>query len=245
MTVTNQLELTQYCLRKLGAPLVEINITDEQMDDCINEGISYFRDYYWDGIEKMYLKHQIVQADIDNGYITLPDNIFGVNRIFPGPGSAGVNTNIFDLQYQMRMNDMRDLTSVSMVYYTQMMQHIDLLDQLLNTQKQFRFNKLTNKIYIDENWNYKEAVGAWLVFDCYSSFDVATTPKFWDDRWFKHYITALFKKQHGQNIKKFGGITLPGGVQIDGQAIYDEGVQEIKEVEDFIQNQAPLEWVMG
>lgn len=243
--VNSRSDLIEYCYRQLGAPMITINITDEQADDAVDAAISFFNDYYFDGIEKVYLKHQVTQCNIDDKYIVLPDNVFGVNRVFPMGGTTS-QTNIFDLQYQLRMNDLRDLTSTSMVYYQQVMSHISLLDNLLNTQKQFRWNKLTNKLYIDLNWEVKYAIGDWILLDCYTALDPEEAPKFWNDRYLKHYVTALFKRQWGQNIKKFNGITLPGGIQLDGQSMYDEGIQEIKDLEDELMNkQAPLEWIMG
>lgn len=239
-------ELIQYCLRKLGAPLVEINITEEQMDDVVEHSLSFYRDYYFDGIEKVYLKHEVTQEDIDNGYITLPDKIFGVNRVFPTNGATAAQTNIFDLQYQLRMNDFRDLTSTSMIYYAQMMQHMDLLDQLLNTYRQFRWNKLTNKLYLDQNWNVKDKVGNWILIDCYSALDPAEAPKFWNERSFKDHVTAALKQQWGANIKKFNGIQLPGGISLDGQAMYEEGKAEVEEIEQAILGKlSPLEFMMG
>ena len=244
--VTSRVELVDYCYRHLGAPLVEINMTEEQADDLVDEAIGFFRDYYFDGIEKAYVKHQIVETDMTNGYIILPDLVFGVNRVFPTAGTTSSQTNIFDLQYQLRMNDLRDLTSTSMIYYTQVMQHISLIDNLLNTQKQFRWNKLTNKLYIDQNWSKKVAVGEWILIDCYMALDPQEAPKFWDDRYFKKYCSALFKRQWGQNISKFGGITLPGGVTIDGDKIYEQGKQEADDIEaDIMTKLAPLEWVLG
>lgn len=239
-------ELIEYCKRKLGSPLVEINMTDEQYDDAIHEALSFFRDYYFDGIEQMYFKHQVTQTDIDNKYITLPDTIFGVRRVFNSTGTSSAQSNIFDLQYQIRMNDLRDLTATSIIYYTQVMQHLDLLDQTLNTYKQFRWNHLTNKLYIDENWTYKEAVGQYIVIDCYTALDPADAPKYWDNRTLKHYATALMKKQWGANIKKFSGVTLPGGITLDGQALYEEGKQEAEDVEtDIMGKLAPLEFNLG
>ncbi len=246
MAVTSREELVQYCYRKLGAPLVEINITDEQADDCVSEAMSFFRDYHWDGIEKMYFKHKITNEDITNKYVTLPNSIIGVNRVFPTSGLPTSSTNIFDLQYQLRMNDLRDLTSTSMIYYTQVMQHIALIDNLLNTYKQFRWNRLSNKLYIDQDWGTKLKLDEYILIDAYSVLDPDQSPKYWDERILKHYVTALMKKQWGSNIKKFGGITLPGGIQLDGQALYDEGKAEAEDIEqDIMGKQAPLEFVMG
>lgn len=246
MAASSREDLIQYCYRKLGAPLVEINITDEQADDIIDEALSFFRDYYFDGIEKVYFKHQVTAEDIANRYITLPDKIIGVNRVFPTTGTTAAQTNIFDLQYQLRMNDLRDLTSTSMIYYAQSMQHLDLLDQLLNTYKQFRWNRFTSKLYLDENWEYKETEGHYILIDCYAILNPDEAPKYWNDRLLKHYSTALMKMQWGSNIKKFSGITLPGGITLDGQSLYDEGKEEADQIEqDIMGKSAPLEWMMG
>lgn len=247
--VTNREELKQYCLRSLGAPLINIDVSDEQMEDRIDEAIAYFREYYFDGIEKVYLKHQLTQEDIDNQYIQLPDHVWSINRIFPFPtSSSSSQLNIFDLQYQLRMNDLRDLTSTSMIYYQQVMSHISLIDYLLNTQKQFRFNKLNGKLYIDDRWNANRGLGLdqWLIFDAYTALDPAESPKLWNERLFKEYTTALFKRQWGSNLSKYQGITLPGGITLDGQRILDEGKQEMEQIEEQIMNQlSPLEWYMG
>lgn len=243
--VTSRADLVQYCYRVLGAPLVEINITDEQADDIIDNAIDYFREFYFDGLESTFFKWQVTQTDIDNKYITLPDNIWGVKRVFPATGVTNASTNIFDLSYQLRMNDLRDVTSTSMIYYTQMMGHLALLDNLLNTQKQFRWNRITNKLYIDQDWSSKDPLDTFILIDAYAVIDPTVNMKFWDDRYFKKYCVALFKKQVGQNIKKYNGIALPGGVTIDGQAMYDEGVKEATDLEMWIANQAPLEWFLG
>jgi hypothetical protein len=143
------------------------------------------------------------------------------------------------------MNDLRDVTSTSMIYYTQMMGHLALLDNLLNTQKQFRWNRLTNKLYIDQDWSVKNPLDTFILIDCYTVIDPTVNTKFWNDRYFKKYCVALFKKQNGQNIKKYNGIALPGGVQLDGQAMYDEGVKEATDLEMWIANQAPLDFILG
>lgn len=244
--IVSRQNLIDYCLRHLGSPLVEINITEEQEDDCISEAVQYFIEYYFDGIEKMFFKHLVTTDDVTNGYVILPDTIFGVNRVFPTTGTSSSQTNIFDLQYQLRMNDLRDLTSTSMIYYTQVMNHIDLIDQLLNSQPQFRFNRFSNRLYIDQNWSYKWAPGEYIVADCYSALDPAACPRFWGDRLLKKYSSALMKKQWGQNISKFQGITLPGGVTIDGNALYESGKTEQEEVENEILSKlSPLEMVIG
>ena len=244
MSVTNKEELAAFALRALGEPLVEVDITDEQKADLIDEAIEFFRDHYFDGIEKMYLKHQITAQNIADGYILLPDLIFGVTGIW----SAGTltSTNIFDVQYQLRMNDLRDLTSTSLIYYNQVMSHIALIDQMLNTSKMFRYNKLNNKLYIDQNWTAKAIEGNYYIVECYRALDPVEVPKLLDNRLMKKYVTALFKRQWGQNISKYTGITLPGGITIDGASIYQQGKDEQDEVEDFIiQNSGPCEMFIG
>lgn len=245
--VTNKESLKSYVLRELGDPLIIIDVTNEQLEDRVDEAISFFREYYFDGIEKVYLKHQITAEDITNEFIALPDTVWSVNRIFPYPvSSASSAVNIFDLQYQLRMNDLRDLTSTSLIYYQQMMSHVALIDHLLNTQKQFRFNKLNGKLFIDQKWGSTLLEGAWLLLDVYTALDPEESPKLWNERLFKQYCTALVKRQWGANLSKYQGVSLPGGVTIDGAGIYDDGKNEVKEIEDLIMNQlSPLEWQMG
>lgn len=248
MAVTNREDLKQYAYRALGAPLLTIDIADEQAEDRVDEAISFFREYYFDGIEKVYLKHEITLQDQTNEYITLPDHVWSVNRIFPYPtSSSSSSVNIFDLQYQLRMNDLRDLTSTSLIYYSQAMSHIALIDNLLNVQKQFRFNKLNGKLYIDQSWSSVGlGVGQFILLDVYTALDPATSPKLWNERLFKEYVIALLKRQWGSNVKKYQGIQLPGGVTIDGQSLYEEGKAEQEAIEETIMTQlAPLEFQMG
>lgn len=248
MAVTNRDQLKEYALRALGAPLITIDIADEQAEDRIDEAIAFFREYYFDGIEKVYLKHEITSQNQTDKYITLPDHVWSVNRVFPYPTSSSTSSvNIFDLQYQLRMNDLRDLTSTSLIYYSQAMSHIALIDNLLNVQKQFRFNKLNGKLYIDQNWtSVGLGVGQFILLDVYTALDPSTSPKLWNERLFKDYVIALLKRQWGSNVKKYQGIQLPGGVTIDGQSLYEEGKAEQEAIEENIMNQlAPLEFQMG
>ncbi len=248
MPVTNREQLKAYAFRALGAPLINIDVSDEQAEDRIDESIAFFREYYFDGIEKVYLKHLITAEDVTNKYITLPDSVWAVNRVFPTvTSSSSSSTNIFDLQYQLRMNDLRDLTSTSLIYYSQAMSHLALIDNLLNTQRQFRFNRLNNRLHIDQRWGTEGLnEGQYILLDAYTALDPSTSPKLWDERLFKEHVTAMIKKQWGSNVKKYQGIQLPGGVTIDGQSLYEEGKAEVAEIEDNIMNQlAVLEFQMG
>lgn len=245
MPVTNKQELKDYVLRALGAPLVEIDITDEAFEDRISEAIDFFREYYFDGSDRVFYKHKVIQADIDNKYITLPDYIWGVNSIAPA-NTSSTSPNIFDLQYQFRQWDMSNMLSTSLVYYTQVMQHLDLLDITLNVQKQFRFNRNDGKLYIDTDWTNKLPLDSWILVDSYSAIDPDGSPKFWNNRTFKEYTIALVKKQWSLAYSKYDRIQLPGGVVIDGKTMYAQAVEECKEIEkEIIDNQSPLGFFLG
>lgn len=246
MAVNSRQSLKEYCLRALGAPVLEINVDDDQLEDRIDEALEFFRLYHYDGIEKTYLKHQITQEDIDNKWIPMSDLVFGVERVLPITQGAANSKNIFDLQYQLRLNDLYDLTSTSVIYYTSVMQHLSLLDMVLNGHIIWRFNRFQNKLFLDINWANDVQLGNYVIVECYRAMDPNEYTRLWGEPWLKHYTTTLFKKAWATNLKKFSGLQLPGGVTIDGNALYDEAVGEIKELEDDLMNKsAPLDWFMG
>lgn len=246
MAVTSRSGLIKYCLRALGEPVVEINIDEGQVEDRVDEAIEYFRQYHFDGIEKVYLKHNITQENIDNKYIEVPDLIYGITKVYPIASGTSTSKSIFDLQYQLRLNDLYDLTSTSVMYYTQVMSHLALLDMTLNGHPLYRFNRLSNKLYIDTVWQEKMEVGNYILVECYRAMDPETATRMYNETWLKHYTTALIKKQWAINLKKFSGMQLPGGVSIDGPALYVEAMTEIKDLEDEMLNKsAPLEWFLG
>lgn len=244
MAVTTREQLKQYCLRALGAPVLQINVADEQLEDRIDEAIEYFRLYHYDGIERMYLKHKIVQSNIDTQSVTIPDYVYGVKRIIPfRQGSS--SQNLFDVQYQLRLNDLYELTNTSMIYYSMVMQHMALLDQMLNGYPQFEFNRLSSKVYFEVN-KTKLILDDWMIIECYRALDPAVATKMWAEPWLKQYVEALFKKQWATNVKKFQGMQLPGGVTIDGQSMYLEATQEIQQLEDELRDKsAPLGFIVG
>jgi hypothetical protein len=181
----------------------------------------------------------------DKRYITTPDLVYGITRVLPF-SQASSSKSLFDLQYQLRLNDLYDLTSTSIIYYKTVMSHLALLDLELNGHPLFRFNRRNSKLYLDINWDADVALGDFVVVECYRALDPAEATKVWDEAWLKHYVTALFKKQWATNIKKFSGIQLPGGVTLDGDKLYDEATGEVKELEDELQNKsAPLEFFLG
>jgi hypothetical protein len=319
MAVTTKEQLKQYALRALGAPVVEINVDDDQLEDRLEEAVEYWRVYHPDGVEKLYMKHVISASELrlttnnadqfpvsgivtgatsgatavvttetsrlssgnmvlvknvkgtfvpgetvtvgtvtatlgtpavvlgsyDKRYIEIPDLVYGITRVLPF-SQASSSKNLFDLQYQLRLNDLYDLTSTSIIYYKTVMSHLALLDLELNGHPQFRFNRRQSKLFLDMNWESDVALGDFIVIECYRALDPTENVKVWDDSWLKHYVTALFKKQWAVNIKKFQGIQLVGGVTLDGNALYDEATGELKELEDELQNKsAPLEFFLG
>lgn len=323
MAVASREQLKQYALRALGAPVIEINVDDDQLEDRIDEALEYWRQYHHEGIEKVYLKHQIkasrlflttpvaetfplgvtvrgvtsgatakvviqtdkqssgtelivryvegefqaseqiqttdgtaitatltatnfyVAGETETKFIPLPDIVYGVTRMLPFAGTQ-TSKSMFDIQYQLRLNDLYDLTSTSIIYYKQVMGHLSLLDLELNGKPMFRFNRMQSRLYPDINWDVDVAPGDYVVLDAYRALDPTQFTRVWNESWLKHYVTALFKKQWAVNLKKFNGIQLVGGVTIDGQAMYDEAVGEIKELEDSLQGKsAPLEFFLG
>lgn len=238
-------QFKDWCLRQLGHPVIEINVDDDQVEDRIDEAFQYIQQFHFDGVERWYLPHQITAEDITNKYITIPDNIIGVTRIFSLGASSSVR-NMFDLQYQMRLNDMSLLTTGSIVYFTQMQQHLRLLDMTFNGEQPVRFNRHTNKLYIDMSWD-KVTVGQYIVIESFIIIDPDTYTKIYNDRMLKKLATAYIKKQWGNNMKKFGGMQLPGGIMLNGQQIYEEAVQEIAEIEALIRDtyEEPPQFLIG
>lgn len=247
MAVTNRQEMKEYCYRALGAPLVDLDVTDEAVDDRIDEALDFFREYYFDGADHCFHRHVVTQEDIDNGYITIPDNIWGINSIYPVSNSGNANGDIFSYEYQFRSSDMmRNLSSTNLVYFQQVMSYFTLVENLLNVQLQFRFNRNEGKMYIDTNWENRLPVGTWIMTDCYAVMDPNVNTKFWNNRRFKEYCIALVKQQWARAYSKYDNIQLPGGVTISGEKLMREATEERKEIEDdIINNQTPLQFFIG
>ena len=235
-----------WCLRQLGFPVLDINVDDDQVDDAVDQALQYFQDFHFDAVERWYLKHQLTETDKTNKYIPISDNIIGITRIFP-VGSTNASVNMFDLRYQLRLHELYDFTSTSYVNYVLTQQHIRTLDLLFSGEVPIRFNRNTNKLFIDWDWNYDLDVGEWLIIEGYIILNPADYTKVWNDRLLKRLSTAYIKKQWGTNMKKFQGMQLPGGIMMNGQQIYNEAIQEIQEVEQLIRNtfEIPPEFILG
>lgn len=249
---TNREQLKDYCLRKLGFPVIDINVDDDQLDDRIDDALTKFRDYHYDGTEEVYLAHQVTAGDIANSYITLADSIVGVNRVLPLNSDTISSTNsqgfnIFDINYQIRLNDFYNLLSSSYTYYVIAREHLAMLDLIVTGELPYTFNKKTNQLRILMDWNGRVAVDDYLVFHCYRVVDPASYTKVWSDTWVKAYTTALFKMQWGSNITKYTNYTLPGGLVVNGEKIYNDAVLEIEKLAAELREtyEAPPQMLVG
>ena len=238
-TPTTRATFKEYCLRRLGKPVIDINISDDQAEDRIDDALRYYWDYHFDGTEKTYYKHQITAEDRINKYITLPENIIGVVSIFP-IGDPSIRANdLFSIRYQIALNDLYTLTSVSMVpYYTTFM-HLGLIQEMLVGKQPIRYNRNRNICHIDMDWNILND-GEWVVLEAYEVVDPTTYVDVWKDQWLLRYTTALMKKQWGTNLTKFTGLQLPGGVQFNGEKIYDDAAAEVDKLETEMINSYSL-----
>ena len=267
---TSKSTFKEYCLRALGKGVIDINVSDDQADDRIDEALQYFTNYHSDGIERVYLKHKLTEAEVtrmttnedavtatdkidssitadwlqQENYIPTPESVLSVVKVYPLTDK--LITNMFDVRYQLRLNDLYDLTSTSIVYYTTVMGHLSLLDMMLNGKTLYRFNRMQNRLFIDLDWRSDVKIGDFILVDVYKALNPNTYTKVYGEPWMKKYTTALFKKQWGLNLKKFSGLVLPGGVSMDGDGIYNEAMNEIQQLEDeLIGKGAPLEFFTG
>jgi len=253
-------ELIDYCKRKLGAPVLEINVDDDQIDDLVDDAIQYFQERHFDGVERMYLKYEISQADIDRGrgretngvgvvtttatstnisgygsitsnfyessnFIQVPDSVIGIEKIFKFDTSS-ISGGLFSIKYQLFLNDLYYFNSVELLQYSMTKSYLEDIDFLLTTDKQVRFNKRQDRLYLDIDWG-SQSVGNFIVIDCYRALDPGSFSQIYNDSFLKQYLTSLIKKQWGQNLIKFRGVKLPGGIELNGREIYEDAVREL------------------
>ena len=316
MALASRTDLQDYCLRRLGAPVIDINVDEQQVSDRIDDALQFWQEYHFDGVERTYVKHQVTgsqlklnlsvagnfqrnetvtggtsgatarvdtgegqyitieqvltgtfvageqitgsesgttatlsgsnhytEGDIEKGYIPISNNILGITRVFNFGGAATNNTRdgqLFDLMYQFRMNDLYNLMGADMVYYTVVQSHLTTLEKLLAGERQIRWNRKTDRLYIDTDWDKTYNVGDFIVAEAYAIVDPATYTEVYDDMFLKKYATALIKKQWGANMSKFSGIQMPGGVTLNGDQIFQEAAQEIVQIEEEMQKKYEL-----
>jgi len=252
MIPASRADLVNYCLRKLGFPVIEINIDPDQIDDRVDEAISLWQQFHFDAVTKVYMRHQVTQDDITNKWIPVDPFVIGVTRIFTLSteqvnSAATSNFNMFDINYQIRLNELYDFTSADYVYFELANQHIRTLEMLFLGEQQIRYNQYDNRLFIDVDWNGKVQAGSYIIAECWATLDPAITHTFWNDNWLKRYTTCLIKEQWGNNLKKFAGAQLPGGIAINGQQIYDEAITEKDLLEKELRDayEMPAEWLQG
>ena len=227
---TTKSEFKEYCLRKLGKPVIEINVDDDQVDDRIDEALRYYYDYHFDGSDKIYYKHAVTETDVTNKYITLPENIIGAVSVFSIGDPSVRADDLFNIRYQIALNDLYTLTNVSVVPYYMVMEHLALLTELLVGKVPIRYTRHKNRLYVDTDWG-NLAIGSFLLVEAYEVVDPVLYNDAWNDRWLQNYATSLIKRQWGSNLTKFTGMNLPGGVQFNGEKIYNDAVDEITKME--------------
>ena len=236
---SDRIAFKEYCLRALGKPVIEINVDDTQVDDRVDEALRYYWDYHFDGSEVVYYKHLISEEDKQNKFIILPENIIGAVKIFSLGFHSSGQDGLFNVQYQMALNDLVTISSFDIVPYYMMRQHLNLLQEVLIGEKPIRYNRHMNKLSIDMNWSLVE-VGQYLVVEAYQVVDPDVYQDAWSDRWLLRYATALIKRQWGNNLKKFGNMQMPGGATFNGQQVFDEAEEEIAAMEHEMINSYSL-----
>ena len=245
-TVTTREGLKDYCLRRLGAPVIEINVEENQIEDRIDDAFQFYREYHYDAVEMVYLKHQFTSTDITNQYISVPDAVVGVSRVLPFSNRSD-GTNIFSIRYQILINDLYSLMSTNIIYFYQVKQELELINQILVGVKPIRFNRHMNRLYIDMDWNSDAVAGDYIIVECYRILDPETYRDVYNDMFLKRYCTALIKRQWGENLKKFNGVQLPGGVSINADQIYQDALTEITQIESEMQSrfELPVDFFTG
>ena len=219
----------ELCLRRLGKPVIEINVDDDQVEDRIDQALAYYQDYHFDGTEKTFLKHAVTQTDLDKQYIDIPNSVIGIVNIFD-IGDATSTNNLFNIRYQIALNDLYDLSRYDLVPFYMNFMNIRMIEEILVGKQPIRYNRHVNKLHIDMDWE-KLNVGDFIVAHVYKKLDGDTYSDLWGDRWLAEYTTCLIKYQWGSNLSKFTGMQLPGGVQFNGADILSQAQMEKDKLE--------------
>ena len=269
---TTRKELVQYCKRQLDAPVLEINVDDDQIDDLVDDAFQYFNERHFDGVEKMYMKYKISEEDINRGsaknetgvgivtttatsvnsgagtftsswyetsnFIQVPDSVIGIEKIFKFDTSS-ISGGMFSIKYQLFLNDLYYFNSINLLQYAMTKSYLEDIDHLLTTDKQIRFNQRQDRLYLDLDWGAQQ-IDDWIIIECYRALDPDTFAGVYNDSFVKKYLTALIKRQWGQNLIKFKGTKLPGGVELNGREIYDDAVQDLADIKERMSTEYEL-----
>lgn len=242
--------LIDYCKRRLGDPVLEINVDEDQIEDRVDEALQYYQEYHSDATTRTYMKHAVTQTDINNEYIPISSDILYVSKVFPLSSSFNSSFNFFDIKYQMMLNDIADLQNFAgdLAYYEQMQQYLSLLDMKLNGHPQTQWSRHQDRLYIFGDFNDNDIkVGEYIVAEVYTLVDPDTHTSIYNDLWLKEYTTALIKQQWGMNLIKFEGVQLPGGVVLNGRQLYDDATTEIENLRQRIreEHEFPADFFVG
>ncbi len=256
-------QLIDYSLRKLGAPVLEINVDDDQIDDAVDDAFQFFNERHFDGVERMYLKYKITDEDVNRGkaqgttgvgivttsvtstniagygtttsnwyetsnFIQVPDSVIGVEKIFKFDSST-ISGGMFSIKYQLMLNDLYNFNSVDLLQYAMTKSYLEDIDFLLTSDKQIRFNKRQDRLYLDIDWGAQQK-DDFIILDCYRVLDPTNFTGVYNDSFLKRYLTSLIKRQWGQNLLKFKGTKLPGGIELNGREIYDDAERELEDL---------------
>ena len=256
-------ELIDYCKRQLGAPVLEINVADEQIEDIIDDAVQFFQERHFDGVYQSYRKYALTQEDIDRGkgnagittstvdttvgvttqfsftensnFLPIPPDVIGVTKIFHYDGSNTITNNMFSVKYQLFLNDIYYWGTTELLSYAMVKTYLEDINFLLTTEKQIRFNKRQDRLYLDIDWG-SVSVGDYLVIDCFTLLDPSSYTRVWNDSFLKPYATALIKRQWGQNMSKFQGVKLPGGIELNGIEMYEQAEKELERIRENMSN---------
>ena len=247
---TSRATLIDYCKRRLGDPVIEVNVDEDQLEDRVDEALQYYQEYHSDATLRTYLKHQVTASDVANEYITLSSNILFVSKVFPVLSNFGSTTNMFDIKYQMMLNDIANLQNFAgdLAYFEQMNQYLALLDVKLNGQPQVQFSRKQNRLYIFGDFADKDIkADDYIIVEIYQIIDPDAHTSVYNDMWLKEYTTALIKQQWGANLIKFEGMQLPGGVVLNGRQIYDDATTDIDKLRETIrmEHEMPPDFFVG
>ena len=269
---TTRQELKDYCLRQLVAPVLEVNVDDDQVDVLVDDALQLFNERHFDGVERMYLKYKLTQDDIDRGkadpatgvgivtttatstdsgsgtftsnwyensnFLQVPDSVIGVQKIFKFDSST-ISSGMFSVKYQLFLNDIYQFNSIDLLQYSMVKTYLEDIEFLLTTDKQIRFNKRQDRLYLDIDWA-SESAGSYIVLDCWRILDPTNYAGVWNDSFLKKYLTALIKRQWGQNLIKFRGVKLPGGIEFNGREIYDDGQRDLDDIKERMASEYEL-----
>jgi hypothetical protein len=263
-------DLINYCKRQLGAPVLEINVADEQIDDLVDDALQYFHERHFDGVGQVFLKYQLTQDDINRGrapagenaaagittttaeativgtavtfnykensnFLQIPPSVIGINKIYHFDGTNTTTNNMFSVKYQLFLNDIYYWGTTEILTYAMTKTYLEDIDFLLTTQKQIRFNQRQDRLYLDIDWG-SVTEGNYIIIDCYRTLDPNDYSRVWNDSFLKRYLTSLIKRQWGQNLIKFQGVKLPGGIELNGRQIYDDAQKELDVIREIMSN---------